>query len=448
MATSLFDFQVKKRGPQSSRLGRLTTPHGIVETPAFIFCATKAAMKSLTAEQLKECDTQIILSNTYHLMLQPGSEIIKNFGGLQKFTGWRGPMLTDSGGFQIFSLGHGTVADEIKGRRAPGREKYLLKISEEGACFRSYINGKKYFLTPEESIRVQHNLGADLIVVLDECTPFHVDKSYTKSSMERSHRWALRSLEAHLKGSEGSGGSEGSDRLHELQGSSSSNCMQQLYGIVQGGIYPDLRKESCKFVNDNGFFGHAVGGSLGANKQEMYDVVSLTMDALSKDRPVHLLGIGGIRDIFHGVMQGVDTFDCVNPTRIARRGGALVKPWHLPHGLNREHINLRNSQYRLCDSPIEIDCVCLTCKNYTRGYLHHLLNTEEILAFTLVAQHNAYFMNALMRQIREALDAGNFDKLYNRWMDKDDWVERRIDRKVVRHDESNTHYFEDSSCIF
>ncbi len=393
MKSNVFSFHIKKQGPASSRLGVLETPHGVIKTPAFIFCATKAAMKCLTIEQLKACDTQIILSNTYHLMLQPGPEAVRHFGGLQQFTGWHGPMLTDSGGFQIFSLGHGSVADEIKGRRRMG-QKTLLKINEEGASFRSYINGQEYLLTPEESIRVQRYLGADLIVVLDECTPYHVDKSYTKASMERSHRWALRSLSAYKKEDNGS---------------------QKLYGIVQGGTYPDLRKESCDFVNNHSFFGHAIGGSLGANKQEMYDVVALTMSLLSKDRPVHLLGIGGIRDIFEGVLQGIDTFDCVHPTRIARHGGALVKPWNRSHDLKREHINLRNSQYRLDNNPIESDCGCATCQNYTRGYLHHLFKIEEILAFTLVSQHNAYFMNNLMKMIRNALETDSLMEVYNIW---------------------------------
>lgn len=388
-----FDFTIVKKGPQAARLGVLRTPHGNIETPAFIFCATRAAMKSLTIEQLRAANTQIILSNTYHLMLQPGPESVQKQGGLQKFTGWRGPMLTDSGGFQIFSLGSGNVASEIKGRRLLGQDKTLLEINENGARFRSYIDGREYLLTPEESIRIQRHLGADLIVVLDECTPYHVDKTYTQSSMERSHRWALRSLNAYLQHDDGS---------------------QKLYGIVQGGIYPDLRKQSVEFVNSNAFFGHAVGGSLGATKQQMYDVVAQTMCMLSRDRPVHLLGIGGIEDIFTGVLNGIDTFDCVHPTRIARHGGALVKPWNRD-GLTREHLNLRNSQYKLSQDPLESDCACATCGNYTRGYIYHLLKTETTLAFTLLAQHNAFFMNDLMLRIRTALRANQLMDLRKQW---------------------------------
>jgi len=388
-----FEFTVLKQGPQASRLGLLHTPHGMVETPAFIFCATRGAMKSLTIEQLRSANTQIILSNTYHLMLQPGAESVHAQGGLQKFSGWRGPMLTDSGGFQIFSLGSGNVADEIKGRRLLGQAKTLLKLSEQGASFRSYINGAEYLLTPEESIRVQRNLGADLIVVLDECTPYHVDKTYTQESMERSHRWALRSLQEYCNHDDGT---------------------QKLYGIVQGGVYSDLRKQSVDFVNSNQFFGHAVGGSLGASKQQMYDIVALTMSMLSKDRPVHLLGIGGVEDIFNGVLNGIDTFDCVHPTRIARHGGALVKPWNRD-SQTREYINLRNSQYKLDQNPLEPDCACATCFNYSRGYMHHLLKTEATLAHTLLAQHNVFFMNDLMRRIREALRNDKIIELRKQW---------------------------------
>ena len=390
----MFNFEVIKNGPNSSRLGVLQTPHGAVQTPAFIFCATKAGMKSLTVEQLKDVDTQIILSNTYHLMLQPSAEVVAQQGGLQQFTGWRGPMLTNSGGFQIFSLGHGTIADEIKGRQMIRNKKTLLTISEEGARFKSYVDGREYLLTPEESIRIQRLLGADLIVVLDECTPYHIDKKYTADSMERSHRWAVRSLNAFLE--------------HD-------NGTQKLYGIVQGGVYPDLRKASAEFVNSQPFFGHAVGGSLGADKSQMYEVVALTMEQLSKDRPVHLLGIGGISDIFQGVLHGIDTFDCVHPTRIARHGGALVKPWNRSDDTAREYLNLRNNRYKLDLEPIEPDCGCPTCANYTRGYLYHLLRTEKFLAFTLLAQHNAFFMNNLMKQIRMALEQDEFLALFKRW---------------------------------
>lgn len=388
-----FDFKVTYQSADG-RLGTITTPHGLVETPAFIFCATKAAMKAVTPSQMRGAGTQFILSNTYHLMLQPGGETVRDLGGLQKMTGWNGPMLTDSGGFQIFSLGHGSVASEIKGRRNSHRPKTLLSINEQGAKFKSYINGKTYFLTPEESIRVQRNLGADFIVVLDECTPFHVDKNYTAESMRMSHRWALRSLQEWRKGDDGT---------------------QKLYGIVQGGVYNDLRDESCDFINNNDFYGIAVGGSLGASKQQMHDVVGLTMSKLRKDRPVHLLGIGGISDIFAGVAHGIDTFDCVHPTRLARHGGALVKPKNNPSAA-REHINLRNSAYKNDSTPIEPDCVCETCSSFSKGYIHHLLKADELLAFTLISIHNVYFMNKLMSDIRTAIATDSMDECRKEWV--------------------------------
>lgn len=377
-----FDI-IYKDDKSSARLGVLKTPHGNVETPNFIFCATKAAIKGVMPGQMRDCGTQIILSNTYHLMLQPGGNIVEKMGGLQKYTGWNGPMFTDSGGFQIFSLGHGSVASEIKGKRGNARPTTIKKITENGAEFRSYINGDIHVLTPEKSIEVQRQLGADLIVVLDECTPYHVDKSYTERSMHLSHRWAMRSLAEFLKGDDGS---------------------QALYGIVQGGIYQDLRKEAASFVNDNNFFAHAIGGSLGASKSQMYDVVGTTMSLLSKDRPVHLLGIGGIRDIFYGIRQGIDTFDCVHPTRLARHAGALVK------GQEKEHISLMNSRFKDDEGPIDENCNCTTCKSFSRSYLHHLFKAKELLGMQAITIHNVTFMNELMKDIRIAIKEGSIDE--------------------------------------
>lgn len=373
----------------AARLGKITTPHGIVETPAFIFCATKASLKSLPIANLQNAHTQIILSNTYHLMLQPGADVIEKLGSLHKFMGWSGPMLTDSGGFQIFSLGHGSVAGEIKGRLQQHRPKTLLKITEEGATFKSYTDGALHFLTPEKSIEVQHKLGADLVVVLDECTPFHVEKSYTKSAMERSHRWEERSLRAFGQLNQGT---------------------QALYGIIQGGVYEDLRKESAHFVNTHPFFGHAIGGSLGAHKQQMYDIVNYTMDHLVKDRAIHLLGIGGVSDIFKGVAMGIDTFDCVHPTRLARHGGALIK------GDPRGHINLRNACYVLDESPLDPSCNCSTCQTYSRGYIHHLLKAKELLAYTLLTEHNVFYMNRLFIAIRRAIQEGTLEQARYEWL--------------------------------
>lgn len=389
-----FSFVYENVRPNLARIGTIETPHGTIETPAFIFCATKAAIKGVTSQQMRDAGTQIILSNTYHLMLQPGGDAVSKMGGLQNMTGWRGPMLTDSGGFQIFSLGHGSVAEEVKGRRTGAtRNRTLLKITEEGARFKSYIDGKEYLLTPERSIRVQRGLGADLIVVLDECTPFHVDKSYTEKSLQMSHRWGLRSLKEFQRGDTGK---------------------QKLYGIIQGGIYKDLRRVAADFVNENDFFGHAVGGSLGADKSQMYDVVGMTMDMLRKDRPVHLLGIGGIQDIFNGVEWGIDTFDCVHPTRLARHGGALVRPENNHHDA-REHINLRQGRFTNDFDPIEPDCPCYTCQNFSKGYINHLIKAGELLALTLISIHNIQFMNRLMSAIRDGLRRGNLESVRKSW---------------------------------
>ncbi|CAO4844316.1 MAG: Queuine tRNA-ribosyltransferase [Holosporales bacterium] len=392
----MFSFTYQQIEGSKARLGILQTPHGVVETPAFIFCATKATLKGVTPEQLRQENTQIILSNTYHLMLQPGGETVKKLGGLQKMTGWNGPMLTDSGGFQIFSLGHGSVSSEIKGTRQTHRPKTMLKITEEGAKFKSYIDGRFHLLTPEHSIQTQCALGADLIVVLDECTPFHVDKRYTERSMHLSHRWAIRSHQEFQRISTGE---------------------QQLYGIVQGGVYEDLRTDACDFINNQPFFGNAVGGSLGASKEQMYDIVAYTMDRLNKDRPTHLLGIGGIGDIYEGVLQGIDTFDCVHPTRLARHGGALVRPVH-NHRDEREHINLRNSVYCEDALPIEPDCPCYTCQNFSKGYLHHLLKAKEMLAHTLISIHNIRFMNRYLEAIRYHLKNNTYHMVKKEWLEK------------------------------
>ena len=384
-----FDILLQNR---NGRLGKLKTPHGVIDTPAFIFCGTKASVKCISPRQLRENKTQIILSNTYHLFSFPGSKHIKAHGGLHKFMNWDGPMLTDSGGFQIFSLGHGSVADEIKGKRFGVAT--LSKITEEGAIFRSYWDGSTQLLTPEKSIETQRELGSDLIVAFDECTPFHSDKRYTEYSMERSHRWEFRSLTEFEKHDDGT---------------------QALYGIVQGGIHPDLRKRSSEFISLNSFFATAIGGTLGSTKAQMYEVVEMAMQGLIMSRPIHLLGIGGIVDIFHGVEMGIDTFDCVHPTRIARHGGALVKSKYRDHE-KREHINLKRSQYVDDDNPIEPDCDCYTCRTFSRAYLHYLLKADEMLAIPAITTHNIRFMNRLMEEIREGIASETLDEVKSKWL--------------------------------
>jgi len=384
-----FSFEIQHKDPDShARLGVLTTPHGAIETPNFIFCGTKASIKGLAPDQMRACGTDIILSNTYHLMIQPGPELIEKAGGLHKFMGWDGPMLTDSGGFQIFSLGHGSVADEIKGRGLQGREKSVLKITEEGAAFRSYLDGRKLFLDPEKSVDIQRKLGADLIVQLDECTPFHVDRDYTAKSMAMSMRWGDRSLAEWKRKDDG---------------------RQKMYGIVQGGVYPDLRKECCDWLASRDFFGTAVGGSLGGHKEQMYEVVSYCTPHLPEGRPVHLLGIGGFRDIFEGVKLGMDTFDCVSPTRLARHGWALKK------GAEKDRINLRNARFREDHGPVDENCACPCCTTYSRAYLNHLFRAGEILGMQLLSLHNVFTMNRLMRELRTALADGTLKQLEKQW---------------------------------
>ncbi|AAV86785.1 queuine tRNA-ribosyltransferase [Anaplasma marginale str. St. Maries] len=389
-----FNFHVLLQHNRA-RVGVISTPHGVLYTPAFIFCATKAAIKSLDMKTVKECGTQIVLSNTYHLMLQPGAETVAALGGLHNMLGWKGPMLTDSGGYQIFSLGYGSVSEELKGKRRRANSS-LIKIDESGAIFRSYINGQLHHLTPEKSMHIQRMLGADLVVVLDECTPFHTSYEYTAQSMHMSNRWALRSLEEFQKTGDGT---------------------QALYCVIQGGVHIDLRHVSCEFANSSPFFGNAIGGSLGSHKQQMYDTVSLTTSLLDKSRPVHLLGIGNVCDILHGVMNGVDTFDCVYPTRIARHGAALVRPENRISP-DREYVNLYNSEFARSLAPIEQDCGCYTCNHHSRGYLHHLLKAKELLAYTLITIHNVYFMNSLMQRVRRAIAGETLEQEYEYWLGK------------------------------
>lgn len=385
-----FSFTITHKDPSSyARTGVYATPHGAIETPNFIFCGTKATVKGLSPAQLREAGSSIILSNTYHLMLSPGPDLVADMGGLHKFMGWDGPMFTDSGGFQIFSLGHGSVADEIKGKGNRVKKKTILKISEEGAQFQSYLDGRHFFLTPESSIDIQRKLGADLIVQLDECTPYHVDKEYTRKSMEMSMRWGDRSLAEWKRQDDG---------------------RQKMYGIVQGGVYEDLRKISCEYTRDRDFFATAIGGSLGANKEQMYEVVAMCAPHIHPERPVHLLGIGSFIDIFTNVRSGMDTFDCVSPTRIARHGWAMAK------GMPRERINLRNAQFMRDQDPIDKTCTCHTCRNHSRGYIHHLFRVGEMLGMQLLSIHNVATMNRLMGDVRRGITAGTLDQVQKEWV--------------------------------
>ncbi len=385
-----FGFDIAARDPSSrARAGRLHTPHGSISTPAFIFCATKGAIKAAGVDQLAAVDAEIILANTYHMMIQPGADLVESMGGLHRFTGWDGPMLTDSGGFQIFSLGQGSDTKEIKNSRSGARTPLLTELNEDGATFRSPRDGAYHTLTPETSIGIQRQLGADMIVVLDECTPFHVDRDYTARSLAMTHRWGDRSLTEFERGHDG---------------------RQALYGVIQGGIYADLRQEGADFVASRPFFGYAVGGCLGDHGDQLFEIVDHATGRLTDDRPVHLLGIGGVRDIWEGVARGIDTFDCVAPTRIARHGWAL-------HGDADNHrINLRNARYRDDKEPLEVTCRCPACRRHSRAYIHHLLKAREILAIQLLTVHNMAFMTRLMATVRAALLSGRFDEARTRWL--------------------------------
>lgn len=391
-----------------ARLGRLQTPHGVVETPAFIFCGTKANVKAVPMSSVKSTGTQIILSNTYHLMLQPGSQIVADHGGLHKFSGWDGPFLTDSGGFQVFSLAHGGVADEIKSARKTERpKKDVLRITEEGVAFRSYIDGSRVMLTPESSIRVQRQLGADIILTFDECTPFHVDRNYTEASLARTQRWTERSIASYL---------QPADDYAPRHGSAGA---QGLYGISQGGVYPDLRKRAAETLRTQPFFGYAVGGSLGNSKSQMYEVVEFAAEGLNCEKPIHLLGIGGIEDIFRCVPYGIDTFDCVSPTRAARHGWALVPAQIAADcGVHKREpaLNLRNAAFRHDVTPIDPDCTCEACQTVSRSYLHHLLKARETLAQILLTTHNIATMNRVMADVRAGLAAGSLEPARRMWL--------------------------------
>ena len=386
-----FQFDITHRDPDSfARTGTYTTPHGAFETPNFIFCATKAAMKNLSPVQMKQAGTSIILANTYHLMLRPGAELIGRMGGLHKFMAWDGPMMTDSGGFQIFSMKHGGQVNELNGRQSYKRDKTLLNIDEDGATFRSYLDGQKFHLSPESSMDIQAKLGADIIMQFDELTASTDDRDYTARSMERSCRWGDRSLTALAR--------------------QDKNLNQALYGIIQGGVYPDLRKESIEYALDRPYFGTAFGGCFGETLDQFYELLEACSAHMHSDRPVHLLGFGGIKNIFRCVRHGVDTFDCVSPTRIARHGWALMK------GVPGEKINLRNARFAEDNTPLDDSSDIESDRIFSKAYIHHLLKVNELLASQIISQHNVHVMTRLMGEVREAIRTGTLDELEKDWV--------------------------------
>ena len=389
------EFEIEKKLKNSlGRAGVLKTPHGEIKTPTFVAVATKATVKSLSPEQIKDIGVQMVLGNTYHLYLQPGDEIVRQAGGIGKFMNWDGPTMTDSGGFQVFSLG-AAYGKNPEGKRAsygagiskiitradllliPERfDDYdaprLAKIGQDGVSFKSHLDGSVHYITPEKSIQIQHNLGADIIFAFDECTSPVEDLKYQEEALERTHRWAERSLIEHKKLNKGN--------------------KISLFGIVQGGRNERLRKKSAKVISNLDFDGFGIGGSFA--KEDMSSAVKWVNEILPEGKPRHLLGIGEPEDLFMGIENGADLFDCVLPTRLGRNGTIYTK---------NGKISIANTKYRNDFSPIEKNCGCYTCKNYTRSYIAHLFRGKEMLAGTLASIHNLYFIIHLVDKIRQSI---------------------------------------------
>lgn len=393
---SMFKFTIKKRlNGTLGRVGEIETPHGKIQTPAFITVGTKATVKALTPEMVRDLGAQATLENTYHLYLQPGDEIVRDGGGVAKFMNWDGPTFTDSGGFQVFSLGAAfgkgvskvatsSENTETDGRAGKNSENHasLAKIDDEGVTFKSHIDGSSHRFTPERSMEIQHNLGADITFAFDECTSPNDPIEYQKKALDRTHKWAERSFNHHKK----------------LGESTATGKMQALYGVVQGGKFKDLREESAKVLGGMDFDGYGIGGSF--TKEDIGTAVAWVNATLPEDKPRHLLGIGEPIDLFLGCENGVDTFDCVAPTRLGRNGGVYTK-----YG----RINMHNASHVHNFGPIDDDCSCYTCKNYTRAYIAHLFRSEEMLAATLASIHNLYFITSLVDKIRESMGNGGYD---------------------------------------
>ena len=344
-----------------ARAGRFSTPHGTIQTPIFAPVGTQATVKAVPPRDLHEMGAQLVLANTYHLHLRPGDELIRDLGGLHRFMGWDGPILTDSGGFQVFSLTE------------------TRKMDADGVTFKAHLDGSLHRFTPELSIRIQHNLGADIIMAFDECPP-PTDRDYVRGSLERTHAWLARSVEEHAR--------------------SGDPQRQALFGIVQGGVFADLREQSARFVTGFDLPGYAIGGlAVGETKAQMYATLERTTPLLPKDRPRYLMGVGSPEDLVHGVARGVDIFDCVLPTRVARNGAALTRGGRL---------NMRNQKYAADPRPIEEGCTCYTCTHFSRAYVRHLVKASEILGHYLLSVHNLHMLLTLMREMRAAILAGTF----------------------------------------
>ena len=355
----MFRYELIKEDKHTgARLGKIHTSHGVINTPIFMPVGTQATVKSMTSEDLEEMDANIILGNTYHLYLRPGQEIMEKAGGLHKFMHWDRPILTDSGGFQVFSLND------------------LRKITEEGVEFCSHLDGSRHFMSPEKSIDMQNTIGADIIMCFDECAPADADYEYTKKSMEMTTRWAKRCKDAHRRPDD-----------------------QALFGIVQGGMYEDLRAESVRGLTEIDFPGYSIGGlSVGESQDTMYRILDATVPLLPKDKPRYLMGVGSVDALLEGVIRGVDMFDCVLQTRIARNGTAMT---------SQGKVVVRNATYKEDFTPLDPECDCFVCRNYTRAYLRHLVKCNEILGARLLTYHNLYFTLKLMEKVRNAIMEDN-----------------------------------------
>ncbi len=355
-----------------ARVGRITTAHGIIDTPGFVAVGTNGTIKALDSTMVEQLGLQLMFCNTYHLLVQPGTKIVKEAGGLHQFINRKLPIITDSGGFQVFSLAYGSVASELKSQGTKKTDGSVLKITEEGVLFRSYRDGSKLLLTPESSIEAQKDLGADIIIPFDELPPYHICSKLLEQSLERTHRWEKRSLEAHLKNPQG----------------------QAMYAVIHGGVSNALRQKSCQFLADLPFDGFAIGGSVGKNKPEMITMLSSLLPLIPSDKPNHLLGIGDLSSIEASIPLGIDTFDSSYPTRAARHGMALT---------SQGNLNITQGKNALKFEPIDKDCRCPTCTQFSLAYLHHLFKAREMTALTLTTIHNLYFMVQLMHSYRQKI---------------------------------------------
>lgn len=390
----MISFSVSKKSKKSrARLGRLATPHGTIETPAFVGVATQATVKTLNSDEVPATGTQLLICNTFHLHLKPGEDVVKKSKGLHSFMNWDRPLMTDSGGFQVFSLGFGIdygtgkILKEKNGATIKvGTQPKNIRITEDGVYFRSPVDGRQLFIGPKESIRIQEKLGADIVLAFDECTSPIADYEYNKKALERTHRWAQICLKT-------------------------KKSKQALYGIVQGGKFKDQRIESARFIGSLPFDGFGIGGEFGDSKKTMMEMLRWTLTELPEEKPRHLLGIGHLEDIPLIIKEGVDTFDCIVPTHYARHGYAFISQKSKGKSQNLEtakhaRLNLEKSEFKKDLGPLDKNCSCPVCQNYSRSYIHHLLKAKEITALRLLTLHNLHYFNAFVGQLRIQIKKG------------------------------------------